>query len=101
MGRDEARSGAGQPQRRTVYYTGRVQGVGFRYTARSVAQQFDVAGFVRNLEDGRVQIVVEGSVGEIDGFLKRLADEMGRYIRRVDVSTSEASGEFEGFEVER
>jgi len=101
MGRDEARSGAGQKKRRTVHYTGHVQGVGFRYTARATAQQFDVAGFVRNLDDGRVQIVVEGRADEIDGFLKRLADEMGRYIRHFDVSTSEASGEFERFEIER
>jgi acylphosphatase len=53
------------------------------------------------LDDGRVQIVVEGSASEIDGVLKRLADEMGRYIRDVAVSTSEASGEFGRFEIER
>jgi acylphosphatase len=101
MGRDEARSGAGRQERRTVYYTGQVQGVGFRYTARAVAQPFEVAGFVRNMDDGRVQIVAEGIAEEIDAFLKRLADEMGRHIRRVDVSTSEASGEFDRFEIER
>ena len=101
MGRDEAKSGAGRQERRTVYYTGRVQGVGFRYSARSVAQQFDVTGFVRNLDDGRVQIVVEGSASEIDAFLKRIAEEMGRHIRSADVSKSEASGEFDAFEIER
>jgi acylphosphatase len=101
MGRDKAESGAGRQERRTVYYTGHVQGVGFRYTARTVAQRFDVAGFVRNLDDGRVQVVVEGRADEIDGFLKRLADEMGRYIRHVAVSTSDASEEFEQFEIER
>lgn len=99
MGRDEAKSG--RQERRTIYYTGHVQGVGFRYTARAAAQPFNVAGFVRNLDDGRVQLVVEGRADEIDGFLKRLADEMGRHIRHVDVSTSEASGEFERFEIER
>src|SRR5262245_51276190 len=60
MGREEAKSGAGQGERRTVYYTGHVQGVGFRYTARAAAQSCDVVGFVRNLDDGRVQIVAEG-----------------------------------------
>jgi acylphosphatase len=58
-------------------------------------------GFVRNLDDGRVQMVVEGRADEIDGFLKRLRDEMGRYIQDVAVSTSEASGKFERFEIER
>jgi acylphosphatase len=98
---DEAKPGTGRQERRTVYYAGHVQGVGFRYTARAVAQQYDVAGFVRNLDDGRVEIVAEGRADEIDGFLKRLADELGRYIRHVDVNTSEASGEFGRFEIER
>jgi acylphosphatase len=101
MGGNEARSGPERQERRTVYYSGRVQGVGFRYTARSAAQQFEITGFVRNLDDGRVQIVVEGRADEIDGFLKRLRDEMGQYIQDVDVSTSVASGEFERFEIER
>jgi acylphosphatase len=101
MGRDGGSAEAGRQERRTVYYTGHVQGVGFRYAARTVAQRYDVTGFVRNLDDRRVQIVVEGRADEIDGFLKRLADEMGRYIRHVDMSTSEANGEFERFEIER
>jgi acylphosphatase len=101
MSRDEAKSGTGRQERRTAHYTGHVQGVGFRYTARTVAQRYDVSGFVRNLDDGRVQVVVEGRADEIDGFLKRLADEMGRYIRHVDVSASSANGEFERFEIER
>ena len=101
MGRDDEGSREGRQERRTVYYTGHVQGVGFRYTARAAAQQFDVAGLVRNLDDGRVQIVVEGRADEIDRFLKRLSDEMGRYIRDVGMSTSAASGEFERFEIER
>ena len=101
MGRDGGSAEAGRLERRTVYYTGHVQGVGFRYTARTVAQRFDVAGFVRNLDDGRVQIVVEGRADEIDAFLKRLADEIGRHIRDVDMSVSEAGGEFERFKIER
>jgi acylphosphatase len=67
----------------------------------SLAQQFEVAGFVRNLDDGRVQIVVEGSAGEIDELLQHLSQRMGQYIKKLDVSTSEARGEFERFEIER
>ena len=61
-----------------VYYAGRVQGVGFRYTVRSLAARFDVTGFVRNLPDGRVHLVVEGDAGEIDAFLE--ADQGGNAV---------------------
>ena len=47
-------------RQREVYYAGNVQGVGFRYTARCAAAGLDVTGFVRNLPDGRVHLVVEG-----------------------------------------
>ena len=67
-------------QQRRVYYDGRVQGVGFRYTVRSLAARFDVTGFVRNLPDGRVHLVVEGDAGEIDGFLGRSRRKWRHYI---------------------
>ena len=57
-----------------VFYEGRVQGVGFRYTARRVAAGFDVAGYVRNLTDGRVELVASGDDEEVDGFLEALRD---------------------------
>ncbi len=57
-----------------VFYEGRVQGVGFRYTARRIAAGFDVAGYVRNLADGRVEIVASGDDGEVDDFLAALRE---------------------------
>src|SRR5262249_24196810 len=50
-----------QAQRATVHYSGHVQGVGFRYAARSIAGKYAVTGFVQNLSDGRVRLVVEGN----------------------------------------
>ena len=92
---------ATQPtERRTAHYSGRVQGVGFRYTARQIAESFDVTGYVQNLDDGRVRVVAEGEAAELDRFLGRIAETMARYIRNVDVSTAEASGEFDRFGVE-
>ena len=88
-------------ERRTVHYVGRVQGVGFRYQTRSLANQFDVSGFVQNLDDGRVLLVVEGSKEEIDRFLGRIAESMGRHIRNAISSTSPATGEFTEFQIER
>jgi acylphosphatase len=70
-----------QRESRRVYYSGRVQGVGFRFTTEHLARGFDVAGTVRNLPDGRVELLVEGEPVEIDGFLEAVRDAMGRYIR--------------------
>ena len=72
-------------ERRLVFYEGRVQGVGFRFTARRLASGFAVEGYVRNLDDGRVELLAEGERGEVDGFLDAVAREMGGKVRRADV----------------
>lgn len=87
------------PQRRELVYSGHVQGVGFRYTARRIAQGYKVVGFVRNLWDGRVQIVVEGQAQEIGAFLGEIETRMGGYIRDVTESKLPSTGEFSGFEI--
>ena len=67
-------------ERRRVYYSGRVQGVGFRFTAERLAQRFRVAGFVRNLDDGRVELLAEGEAAEVAVFLDAVRREMDPYI---------------------
>ncbi len=86
-------------QRREVHYGGWVQGVGFRYTAQRIVRQYDVTGFVRNLPDGRVQLVAEGLVAELDRCLGHLARTMADYIESADVRTHAATGEFTGFDI--
>jgi acylphosphatase len=86
-------------ERRQVYFSGRVQGVGFRYTARHIAQRFPVTGYVQNQPDGRVLLVAEGSSDALDGYLGALAAEMTRYIESQEVSVLPATGEFAGFVV--
>jgi acylphosphatase len=88
-----------QHQQREIHYAGSVQGVGFRYTVRSLAARFDVTGFVRNLPDGRVQLVVEGPAGEIDDFLGAIKAEMTTYIRDVQETPRPAAGRFHAFEI--
>ena len=86
-------------EQREVTYAGRVQGVGFRYTARSVARRFDVAGFVRNLPDGQVHLVVEGAAGEVVAFLDAIKAEMGHCIRDSHEVVRPASGQYNMFEI--
>ncbi len=88
-----------EAQRREVHYSGRVQGVGFRYTTRSIAQQFAVTGYVKNLPDGSVELVVEGRPEEIQAMLRAVQAEMGRYIRDVRDTPSRATDGFSGFDV--
>ena len=85
--------------RRTVHFTGRVQGVGFRYTACEVARSFSVAGFVKNLPDGRVQMVAEGEPGEVSRFQDAVADAMGGRITEVSGQDSPVTGEFSSFSI--
>lgn len=83
-----------------VYYTGRVQGVGFRYTAKRVAAGFEVTGVVRNLRDGQVELVAEGAKGELQAFQQAIRDsEVGGLIRDEKAQWGEATGEFRGFEI--
>lgn len=84
-------------QRRQVLYSGRVQGVGFRYTTRSVARHYDITGFVRNLSDGNVEVVVEGAADQLDGFLGELGDRMSEYIHQVKCDQRPALQEFANF----
>jgi acylphosphatase len=86
-------------EQREIYYSGRVQGVGFRYTARAIATDRRVSGFVRNLPDGRVHMVIEGLPDDIQAFIKSLEADMGGYIHNTQVLVRPATGRFQGFEI--
>jgi acylphosphatase len=85
--------------RRHLYYTGRVQGVGFRYTAVGLARGRGVSGWVRNLADGRVEVVVEGDEAAVQGFLGAIRGRMGGYVRGAEERDEPPTGEFEAFDV--
>ena len=85
-----------------IYYSGRVQGVGFRYTVKTVATGFDVSGIVRNLPDGRVELAAEGARDELEAFRKAIQDsEVGVFVRQEASAWGDAKNEFRGFEVVR
>lgn len=72
--------------RRRVVYRGHVQGVGFRATTRSLALGYDVAGFVRNLPDGSVEVLAWGEASELDRFLSAVQTEFASKIDDVEIS---------------
>lgn len=84
-------------QRQNVFFSGRVQGVGFRYTTLQVAKEYEVSGYVRNLSDGRVQIEAEGKAGEIKAFVATVQERMHGFIKKTEQKTTPATGEFQGF----
>ncbi len=86
--------------RRRARFSGRVQGVGFRFTCHSLARGYELAGYVRNLPDGDVELVAEGDPIELDRFLEAIKLEMSHYIRDVDIcSVSEDSAPLFGFSI--
>ena len=87
------------PNRRTCHFSGHVQGVGFRYTAQNIAMRYDICGYVKNLPDGRVELVMEGPDDQLDQLLESIQQRMEGFIRHVDMQTSPATGEFSSFSV--
>jgi acylphosphatase len=81
-----------------VHYSGQVQGVGFRYTAQQVAGQFAVAGYVKNLPGGDVELVAEGDAAVVDSFLQAIATQMAGYIQDRRLRDEPCSG-FSGFRI--
>jgi len=84
---------------RTVLFSGRVQGVGFRHTTCRIARGFPVTGFVRNLADGRVEAVAEGPSDEVERFFLKVADEMAGLIRETVVRDEPARAQFADFSI--
>ncbi len=83
-----------------VFYRGRVQGVGFRATCRSLSKKFCVCGYVKNLSDGRVELLAEGDGKEVRAFLSAVrTSHLGEYIQEEQIVTSQAEGRYQSFDV--
>ena len=83
-----------------VFYSGRVQGVGFRITAEETAQRLGIVGWVKNLRDGRVELVAEAEEPLLRQYLAEIRNgPMKNFIQQVEVSLSGASETFEDFEI--
>jgi acylphosphatase len=85
-----------------VFYEGRVQGVGFRFTVKQVARGYEVVGWVRNLEDGRVELQCSGDREEVEAFLEAIAEsELKSHIRSVTAIPIPPLTGVRGFEIAR
>lgn len=81
----------------TVLFTGHVQGVGFRYSALQIAKEFEVAGFVCNLPDGRVQLEAEGRPKEVAAFITGVEERMHGHVRKTERVAGRRVPQFSGF----
>jgi acylphosphatase len=87
-------------KRAEVIYSGDVQGVGFRYTAVAFASNYPaISGYVKNLSDGRVELVAEGEEERIEALLNDIKDDLREHIGEVSIEWSPAKGEFKDFRV--
>ena len=83
--------------RQRCVFSGRVQGVGFRYTVQNLALQYDVTGYVRNLADGGAELVMEGPEEEMASLLADIRNKMNAYIKKIDIENCPATGQFARF----
>ncbi len=89
------------PFRAHLFYTGRVQGIGFRYTAEALAISLDLLGWVKNISDGRVEIVCEGPKDKIEAFLEKIQkSHLGPHIKKKKIEWETPKNEFTEFSVE-
>jgi len=82
-----------------LYYSGRVQGIGFRYTATEIAGTLNISGWVKNTSDGQVEILAEGEKEDLDNFIEEIGRRMQRYISDCHLQWQGATGSFKDFQV--
>lgn len=82
-----------------IYFSGTVQGVGFRYAAQRYAVRIGLNGWVKNLIDGRVEMMVDGDKGKIEHLIENLTKHFGSYIQHCDIAYSEDIGGFTNFQI--
>ena len=82
-----------------IFFSGTVQGVGFRFTTERIARNYQVSGWVRNLSDGRVEMIVEGSEEQIIQLIEDIESHFEGYISEKDVAISDMTDQFKDFRI--
>ena len=84
---------------RLVIFIGRVQGVGFRFTAHRMAQRHQLTGFVHNLPDGTVEMLAQGSARDIDDCIQDIKDYFGDYLRDTRIQEIPIDPKYKDFRI--
>lgn len=83
-----------------IFYTGRVQGVGFRFSVKQLAKGFDVTGWIQNLPDGRVELQMMGEQEEVEEFIQEIQDShLGGFIRETEAHSISLLDNVSGFSI--
>jgi len=82
-----------------LFYSGRVQGIGFRYFVLNIASQLKISGWVKNLDDGRVEIIAQASEDILKNFLQEINQQFCGSIKDSNTEWLPASGELSGFQI--
>ena len=82
-----------------LYVSGLVQGVGFRFSARILANRNNITGWVKNLPDGRVELMIQGKVDDLDSFLKEVKKDFKNNIAKIDISESKEHPKLDNFNI--
>ena len=82
-----------------VIFSGRVQGVGFRFTVNTIARRYDISGYVRNLPDGTVETFAQGPAREVDGCLADIQDSFAGYIRDTQIESVPCNPRYIDFQI--
>ena len=82
-----------------IIYSGRVQGVGFRFTVLNVANKYRLTGSVRNLNNGAVEVYVQGPAESLDSFQRDIDESFAGYIRQTDVDLAPPNTSLTDFKI--
>jgi acylphosphatase len=96
---DKPDNKSGEAVARMVHYSGMVQGVGFRATVADIARDYPLTGWVKNLDDGRVQLYVEGREEDVKKFLAAVRKRWEKNIEKEETEEKKATGEYKKFSI--
>lgn len=83
-----------------IFYKGKVQGVGFRFGVRQIAEGFSVAGYASNLPDGRVEVFLQGDRGEVEAMEKEIGEShLAGFIRETIGTETQTDAGRKGFQI--
>ena len=82
-----------------IIFSGRVQGVGFRFTVRRIAQRYGLAGFVRNLPNGTVEMFVQGGADDVALCLRDIGESFAGYVRDTKIEDASLDARYDGFSI--